>query len=110
VNLPIGGGGYFRLYPFALTRMAIRHVNAVEGRPVMFYLHPWELDAGQPRPVMAWRHRFRLYVGIEKQAAKLSALLAAFSFGTAREVLLAQGRPATRPWAAPVVAGNPSSL
>jgi polysaccharide deacetylase family protein (PEP-CTERM system associated) len=52
VNLPIGGGGYFRLSPFALTRVGIDRVNRHEQRPVMFYLHPWELDAGQPRPPM----------------------------------------------------------
>jgi polysaccharide deacetylase family protein (PEP-CTERM system associated) len=87
VNLPIGGGGFFRLLPLALTRLGIGHVNAAEQRPVMFYVHPWELDTGQPRAAMAWRHRFRLYVGIEKEAAKLSALLGRFRFGTAREVL-----------------------
>src|SRR5687768_10536059 len=69
VNLPIGGGGYFRLAPLGLTELGIRRVNEVERRPVMFYVHPWEMDPGQPRPAMAWRNRFRLYVGIEKEAA-----------------------------------------
>ena len=50
VNLPVGGGGYFRLSPFALTRFGIQDVNIRERRPVMFYLHPWELDPDQPRP------------------------------------------------------------
>jgi polysaccharide deacetylase family protein (PEP-CTERM system associated) len=87
VNLPIGGGGYFRLFPFQLFRRGIDRVNDHEGQPVMFYLHPWELDPGQPRPPMSWRHRFRHYVGLEQEAAKLSRLLARFRFGTAREVL-----------------------
>jgi polysaccharide deacetylase family protein (PEP-CTERM system associated) len=87
VNLPIGGGGYFRLSPYELTRRGIRYVNRVEHQPVMFYVHPWELDPGQPRLPMAPRHRFRLYVGLESQAAKLSQLLGEFRFGTAREVL-----------------------
>lgn len=87
VNLPIGGGGYFRLSPYELTRRGIRYVNQVERQPVMFYVHPWELDPGQPRLPMSPRHRFRLYVGIESQAAKLSQLFAEFRFGTAREVL-----------------------
>jgi polysaccharide deacetylase family protein (PEP-CTERM system associated) len=87
VNLPIGGGGYFRLSPYELTRRGIRYVNTFERQPVMFYVHPWELDPGQPRLQMSRRHRFRLYVGIEQQAAKLSRLLAEFRFGTAREVL-----------------------
>jgi polysaccharide deacetylase family protein (PEP-CTERM system associated) len=94
VNLPIGGGGYFRLCPLALTAWGIRHVNEVERRPVMFYLHPWELDPGQPRPPMPWRCRFRLYVGLESEAAKLSGLLARFAFGTARDVLASQARAA----------------
>ena len=87
VNLPIGGGGYFRLLPCALTALGIRRVNLRERRPVMFYLHPWELDPEQPRPPMAWRHRARHYVGLEKEEAKLSRLLARFSFCPAREVL-----------------------
>jgi len=87
VNLPFAGGGYFRLLPLALTAMGIRHVNTRERRPVMFYLHPWELDPGQPRQKMAWHHRIRHYVGLEKQVGKLSELLARFSFGPAVEVL-----------------------
>jgi polysaccharide deacetylase family protein (PEP-CTERM system associated) len=91
VNLPIGGGGYFRLLPFALVRRGIERVNAREHRPMMFYLHPWELDPGQPRPKMAWRYRFRHYVGMEHEEAKLSSLLDRFRFGTARTVLALQG-------------------
>jgi len=108
LNLPIGGGGFFRLLPGALTRLGIERVNAAERRPVMFYLHPWELDPGQPRPAMAWRYRFRHYVGLEKEAAKLSALLARFRFGTAREVLEAQGDEARRVSVAPIAAGEAS--
>jgi polysaccharide deacetylase family protein (PEP-CTERM system associated) len=93
VNLPVGGGGYFRLSPFALTRYGIQDVNIRERRPVMFYLHPWELDPDQPRPQMSWRHRFRHYVGVKKQVAKLDCLLAYFSFGTARHVLDVWARP-----------------
>jgi len=95
MNLPVGGGGYFRLSPFALTRVGIQRVNIRERRPVMFYIHPWELDPGQPRPPMAWPHRFRHYVGVEKQAVKLDRLLAHFSFGTARHVLDVWARATT---------------
>jgi hypothetical protein len=87
VNLPIGGGGYFRLSPYELIRRGISHVNTCERQPVMFYFHPWELDPGQPRPPMAWRHRFRHYVGLETEAIKLALLLTQFTFGTARDVL-----------------------
>jgi polysaccharide deacetylase family protein (PEP-CTERM system associated) len=87
MNFPIGGGGYFRLLPLAMTRLGIHHVNAREGRPVMFYLHPWELDPDQPRQEMAWHHRVRHYTGLEKQVGKLSTLLSRFSFAPACEVL-----------------------
>jgi polysaccharide deacetylase family protein (PEP-CTERM system associated) len=87
VNLPIGGGGYFRLLPYPVVQLGIQRVNAHEQRPVMFYLHPWELDPDQPRPAMAWHHRFRHYIGVRKHAAKVDRLLAHFRFGTARQVL-----------------------
>ena len=87
INFPIGGGGYFRLLPEVLIRYGIQQVNVKERHLVTFYFHPWELDPDQPRPPMPWHHRFRHYVGIEKQAAKLSRLLRHCRFGTAREVL-----------------------
>ena len=86
-NVPIGGGGLFRLLPYALFRRGIRRVNLREQQPVMFYLHPWELDPGQPRPPMAWQHRIRHYGGLETEAAKLLRLLGQFRFGTVREFL-----------------------
>jgi polysaccharide deacetylase family protein (PEP-CTERM system associated) len=90
VNLPIGGGGYFRLLPYGLVSSGIRRVNAREHQPVMFYLHPWELDPDQPRPSMPWRHRFRHYVGLEQEEAKLEQLFTEFRFGTARAFLQAR--------------------
>jgi polysaccharide deacetylase family protein (PEP-CTERM system associated) len=86
-NLPIGGGGYFRLLPAVLTRWAIGRVNDCERQPTMFYFHPWELDPDQPRPPMPWRHRARHYVGMRREEAKLTALLRGIRFATAREVL-----------------------
>jgi polysaccharide deacetylase family protein (PEP-CTERM system associated) len=91
VNLPMAGGGYFRLFPLSWIRRGLRHVNRRERQPVMFYLHPWELDPDQPRPAMPWAHRFRHYVGLKRLAAKLSGLLASFRFGTARDVLQLEG-------------------
>jgi polysaccharide deacetylase family protein (PEP-CTERM system associated) len=91
INLPVGGGGYFRLSPFELVRRGIARVNTCEHQPVMFYVHPWELDPDQPRPPMAWRHRIRHYIGVEKEAAKLSRLLSEFRFAAARDVLQLQG-------------------
>jgi polysaccharide deacetylase family protein (PEP-CTERM system associated) len=87
MNLPIGGGGYFRLLPEGRIKSAIRRVNAVERKPIMFYFHPWELDPEQPRPSMAWRHQFRHYVGMRRQETKLARLLQNVPFGTVRDVL-----------------------
>jgi polysaccharide deacetylase family protein (PEP-CTERM system associated) len=87
VNLPIGGGGYFRLLPGSLFRAGIRRVNSFERQPIMFYFHPWELDPDQPRAPMAWHRRFRHYVGQRQHEAKLGCLLETVGFGTALEVL-----------------------
>ncbi len=86
VNLPVGGGGYFRLFPTAWIVRSIQHVNA-QGRPIMFYFHPWELDPGQPRPPMPWRHRFRHYVNLHRTESKLEYLFRSVHFAPAREVL-----------------------
>ncbi len=88
VNLPIGGGGYFRLLPVAVITWGIQRVNAYEKQPVMFYFHPWELDPDQPRPaMMPWYHRFRHYVGLKREEAKLSRFLRDFRFTTVRDIL-----------------------
>jgi polysaccharide deacetylase family protein (PEP-CTERM system associated) len=90
--IPVSGGGYFRMFPYAVTRWGLSKANR-EGRPAVFYMHPWEIDAGQPD----LRHRtnalgaFRHYVGLRGAAAKLEKLLASFSFRPAREVLEAGG-------------------
>ena len=96
MNFPIGGGGYFRLLPLTVTMLGIHHVNTREGRPVMFYLHPWELDPDQPRQKMSWHYRVRHYAGLEKQVDKLSGLMSRFSFGPACEVLQLS-QPFSRP-------------
>ncbi len=86
-NLPIGGGGYFRVFPVGWFQNGIRRVNTREGQPVMFYFHPWELDAEQPHPPMPWYHSVRHYIGIERLEPKLLRLLRHCRFGTVREVL-----------------------
>ena len=87
VNLPIGGGGYFRLLPMMLTRAGIRRVNAREHRPVLFYFHPWELDPHQPRPAMPWRNRLRHYIGMTREENKLARLFGDIKFAPIRDVL-----------------------
>lgn len=78
-NLPAGGGGYFRLVPYALSRWAIRTINEREGRPAMFYFHPWEIDPEQPRVRTAGlKTRFRHYLNLERMESRLKRLTSDF--------------------------------
>jgi len=86
-NIPASGGGYFRLYPYALSRWLLRRVNESDGEPAIFYLHPWEVDPEQPRVDAGWRSRFRHYNNLAKCEGRLRRLLADFQFAPAREVL-----------------------
>jgi polysaccharide deacetylase family protein (PEP-CTERM system associated) len=88
--LPVGGGGYFRLYPYGLTRHALRAVNAA-GRPFAAYLHPWELDPGQPRLRPGWLRAFRHYVNLHRTEGRLARLLGDFRLGTASDALREHG-------------------
>ncbi len=75
-NLPAGGGGYFRLAPYALSRWAIDRVNRVDQQPAIFYFHPWEIDPQQPRVNgVGLRTRFRHYVNLNRTEHKLRRLL-----------------------------------
>ncbi|SHJ92466.1 polysaccharide deacetylase family protein, PEP-CTERM locus subfamily [Roseomonas rosea] len=104
-NLPCAGGGWFRLLPYPLFRMALRRVNGTERRPGIFYFHPWEIDPGQPRVANAGRlSRFRHYTGLSRMSGRLEQLLRDFRWGRMDEVfaeaigearaLPAPGRPA----------------
>jgi polysaccharide deacetylase family protein (PEP-CTERM system associated) len=90
-NLPVAGGGYFRLLPFWWTRWGIARVNRVERRPVIFYLHPWEVDPQQPRLQASALSRFRHYRNLHKTEPRLRALCREFRFTTVRDVLDEQG-------------------
>lgn len=80
-NLPSGGGGYFRLLPYGLSRWALRRVCEKDRQPVVFYFHPWEIDPGQPRFDGApLRSRFRHYVNLAAMEARLRAVLRDFSW------------------------------
>ena len=77
-----GGGGFFRVLPYALSRWAIRQVNAREGRPAVFYFHPWEVDPEQPRVAGApLRSRLRHYTNLSRMHGKLERLLGEFRWG-----------------------------
>jgi polysaccharide deacetylase family protein (PEP-CTERM system associated) len=91
VNMPIAGGGYFRLYPYAVTRWGIRYLNTTEQQPAVVYLHPWEIDPEQPRiPAKAFS-RFRQYFHLDQTAARLTRLLQDFRFGTMASILRDRG-------------------
>jgi polysaccharide deacetylase family protein (PEP-CTERM system associated) len=81
-RLAAGGGGFFRVIPYAFTRWAIRQVNRREGRPAVFYFHPWEIDPGQPRVAGApLKSRLRHYTNLERMAPKLRQLVGEFAWG-----------------------------
>ena len=89
-NLPMGGGGYFRLYPGGVVRSAVRAAER-EGRSACIYLHPWEFDPEQPRVRTSLLKGFRHYVGLDRTLARLEALLAEFRFVGLEEVLSERG-------------------
>jgi polysaccharide deacetylase family protein (PEP-CTERM system associated) len=83
-KVPCCGGGYFRIYPYALTRRLINACN-LQGRPVIFYLHPWEIDPDQPRVAgLTAFKRFRHYKNLERTMARLEKLLGDFRFTSIR--------------------------
>jgi polysaccharide deacetylase family protein (PEP-CTERM system associated) len=79
LRIPIAGGGYFRLYPYALTRWGICRINRANA-PAVVYLHPWEIDVDQPYADVGRLTRFRHYVNIGKTRDRLRRLLADFAF------------------------------
>jgi polysaccharide deacetylase family protein (PEP-CTERM system associated) len=85
-NIPVGGGGYLRLFPISLTEWAIRKVNEEEKEAAIVYFHPWEIDSGQPRINGSRLSRFRHYVNIERTENRIEHLLRTFSFGSIGDV------------------------
>ncbi|WP_339750342.1 XrtA system polysaccharide deacetylase [uncultured Marinobacter sp.] len=95
-TLPIAGGGYFRLFPYWFSRWGLGSINR-QGQPFVFYLHPWEIDPGQPRLDVKWFSRFRHYNNLDVCEARLSKLLGHFLFTTMSSVLRRQGVLGTEP-------------
>ncbi|MDX2505276.1 MAG: DUF3473 domain-containing protein [Gammaproteobacteria bacterium] len=85
-RLPVAGGGYFRLYPYWLSRMGLRQINR-HNKPFIFYLHPWEVDPEQPRISASWFSRFRHYNNLDKCEPRLRKLMTDFQFTTSWDVL-----------------------
>jgi polysaccharide deacetylase family protein (PEP-CTERM system associated) len=88
-NWPASGGGYFRLLPYPLSRWLLQKVNELDRQAAIFYFHPWEIDAGQPRiPGISAKTRFRHYVNLQHTEGRLRRLLADFKWGRMDEVFL----------------------
>ena len=88
-KLPCGGGGYFRLLPYGLSKMAINRVNNVDKESCIFYFHPWEIDPEQPRQENAsLKSKFRHYTNLDVMESKIERLFTDFSWGRMDEVFL----------------------
>ena len=86
LTVPVGGGGYLRLFPWAVTSRLLRQIRN-ENRPLNVYLHPWEVDVDQPRIAASLKSRFRHYQNLKTMAPKVDRLLSAFRLGTMSDVL-----------------------
>ena len=85
-QVPVAGGGYFRLFPYAVSKTLLRRLEK-HGVKLMMYLHPWEIDPEQPRMDGPWLSQFRHYLNLHKTEKRLTALLEDFQFGSVAEVL-----------------------
>ena len=106
LNLPVAGGGYFRILPYAWTRWGIGRLNRLEHRPAIFYLHPWEVDPDQPRLRAGLLGRFRHYRNLDQTEMRLRQLLRDFRFAPLATVLrrCIEREPVASPaWALPYV-------
>ena len=85
-RLPVAGGGYFRLYPYWLSKAGLKQINR-QQKPFIFYLHPWEVDPEQPRISASWFSRFRHYNNLDKCETRLRNLMSDFQFTTTWDVI-----------------------
>ena len=90
-NLPCGGGGYFRLLPYRVSRWQLRQVNSSDKQSCNFYFHPWEIDPDQPRQTqVSFRTRFRHYTNLTRMQSRLTRLLSDFAWDRMDRVFLRQ--------------------
>lgn len=86
-NLPISGGGYFRLYPYMLTRWAVNRFVARDTQPYIFYMHPWEIDPEQPRVAnISVKTRFRHYLNLKRVNWRFNRLLSDFEWSSMADI------------------------
>ena len=103
-QIPVAGGGYFRLFPYAVSRALLQRLES-QGTTLVMYLHPWEIDPQQPRMDGSWVSQFRHYLNLDKTQARLNQLLADFKFGAIRDIAVSlkeMGRATCRPAQSPV--------
>jgi len=81
LNLPVAGGAYLRILPYALVKHGVRAMNVNEEMPAVLYLHPWEIDDAQPRLSVGWKSRLRQYTGLAGMTSKLERLMKQFALG-----------------------------
>lgn len=97
-NLPCGGGGYFRLFPYTFSRWALNRINHSEKRPCIFYFHPWEIDPKQPRqPNINFKTKFRHYHNLSTMRAKITCLMEDFNWGTIDHVFFRSSNTVNSP-------------
>lgn len=90
-NLPAGGGGYFRFWPYPVSKWFIQRLNNVESRAAIFYFHPWEIDVDQPRQSdVSLKTRFRHYLNLHRMEDRLNALIDDFKWGRVDQVFLTE--------------------
>lgn len=86
-NMPVSGGGYFRLYPYWLTRLAVSYLQRHDQPNYIFYLHPWEIDPAQPRmDNISAKTRFRHYLNLKRVEHRLSRLLDEFQWDSMKSI------------------------
>ena len=87
-NIPIAGGGYFRLFPYRITKAFLKRINSSERKPFVFYIHPWEIDAHLPRIKSGkFLSRFRTYVNLSKTENRFKKLFSEFCFAPLSSIL-----------------------
>ncbi len=88
-NIPCGGGGFFRFYPYCFSKWALNKINKTEKQPSIFYFHPWEMDPAQPRQKnVNLKTRFRHYLNLSKMESRIDSLLSDFQWDTMDNVFL----------------------
>jgi polysaccharide deacetylase family protein (PEP-CTERM system associated) len=97
-NFPAGGGGYFRLFPYHVSRWLLRRVNQLDRQPCIFYFHPWEIDHEQPRQKnISVKTRFRHYVNLARTEPRIRLLLGDFKWGRMDRIFMG-GEHDVPPW------------